>query len=137
MTGVGSRESPRADPHTGARALTSDWEREADRLAREDELQRAVCEGDVPAFILRYNLGTTGRRKGQGKGQNDRLTYIQCPLHAEKTASFVFYAAHTTRTGEVMCHCFGCQWTGDLVALAAELRGLTRSEFMEDPVRWR
>ena len=104
---------------------------------REQALREMICDGDVLRFIAVYNLGPVGRGPGQGAGQNRRLTYIRCPLHAEKTASFVFWAAHTTRSGEVECRCFGCQWSGDLYALAEELRGLTREELVEDPTRWR
>jgi hypothetical protein len=116
------------------------WEAEADRLAREahihEQIQRLTCDGDVERFIGRYNLGAIGRGRQRGRGQNSRLTYILCPFHQEKHASFVFWAAHVTKTGRVHCNCFGCQWSGDLVALAAHLFGVTREELLADPIRW-
>ena len=43
-----------------------------------------------------------------------------CPLHNEKTPSFVFYPDHF--------HCFGCGKSGDYIKLAAEILCVNNSE---------
>ncbi len=94
-------------------------------LAADEELrlQALIYYGDVERFIVEHNLGPVGRGVRQGNGRTGRLTYIKCPFHSERKASFVFFAAHVTKTGQVHCHCFGCQWSGDLFKLREELVG--------------
>lgn len=97
----------------------------------DERIRILSCDDDPVRFIAKHGLQYGSR--GVGRSQTKRITYILCPFHQEKHASFAMWAASETRTGRVSCFCFGCQWKGDLVSLAAGLDGLTREEILSGP----
>lgn len=78
---------------------------------QSDEVRRALV--DIPVLIARLGLQDGSRRSSGG-------VQVLCPHHGERTPS-----CSITRgpDGTVRCKCFGCQWTGDVLTLIAEVRG--------------
>lgn len=70
------------------------------------DIQRAK---EVPIISL---ISSNTRRTG-------RTLTAKCPLHKERTPSFVIYTASNT------CWCFGCQKGGDSIALTRLLHNLS------------
>ena len=48
-----------------------------------------------------------------------------CPLHREKTASFY------VNEEKGVAHCFGCQWSGDVIAFIQKIEGLSFKETLD------
>ncbi|MEN9021841.1 MAG: CHC2 zinc finger domain-containing protein [Verrucomicrobiales bacterium] len=95
----------------------------------QEELDRIKAEQSPVEVASRHNLEP--RRQGSS-------WLALCPFHEEKTPSFNLYADHA--------YCYGCGWSGDSIALEAELSGLsfqdtcrklgaTESEMPEDKAK--
>lgn len=67
-------------------------------------------------------LGENPRRQSGGY-------MVRCPAHGERTPSCL---VNLDRGGDLWAHCFGCNWTGDAIALVAQVYDLdVRSQFRE------
>lgn len=53
--------------------------------------------------------------------ENNNIAFMRCIAHEEKTASMALYANGT-------CHCFGCGYHGDLIAIVQALEGISFTE---------
>jgi DNA primase len=73
----------------------------------------AVVERDVPLS------GSTSSSARRGK----------CPFHQGKSSSFSVAQADK---GEGYAHCFGCQWSGDMVKFLQDLKGWSFLEALTD-----
>jgi DNA primase len=79
----------------------------------------AMSNIDFKAFNRALNYKDVARVLGIDTIGNKAL----CPLHREKTPSFVFYPDHW--------HCFGCRESGDYIALTAKLLCVNNADAYE------
>lgn len=84
--------------------------RRLDSLADPKTLSRGMVEA-AKSFPIEQIIPTPVRRDG------NRMKAL-CPLHDEKTPSFVIYPENTW-------HCFGCGESGDSIDLAMKVNSLT------------
>lgn len=67
-----------------------------------------------------FNKALDYREVARVLGIDTKGNKALCPLHREKTPSFVFYPDHW--------HCFGCRESGDYIALTAKLLYISNAE---------
>lgn len=86
---------------------------------RSDELKARLSDPWDIARLL--NLEEGAQRQARG-------LMVRCPAHPERTPSC---SLRRGREGYLVCHCFGCGWSGDVFSLVAVCHGLdVRRDFV-------
>lgn len=83
-----------------------------ERRNHAEEIRRSLKD---PFQVVKM-LGIT-----KGALRNSQGAKILCPVHAERTPSC---SVTVGREGTLSAHCFGCNWTGDVLSLVAAVLGL-------------